>query len=200
MRPHYSLLTAPTTEPITLEEVSAHVRIDSTDDQDYLESLIAVSREYVDGVTGRVSMRSTWKVVADSWESLFGAWYSQQLAALFRTPLVSVQSVKYYAPDAGSITTMDTAEYRVITTVEPGMVQIIDDLPDVDDRPDAIQIEFTAGYASAELAPPVLNHAVKMFAAHLYEQRVPVAFASSTEVPFGLRAMLDNQRVGGWSA
>jgi len=70
MRPHYSLVTPPTSEPVTLEEVSAHVRVDSTDDQDLIDSLISVSREYVDNVTGRPAMSSQWRMVTDSWSEI----------------------------------------------------------------------------------------------------------------------------------
>lgn len=201
MRHHYSLLTAPQTEPITTDQATAHVRVDSEDDFLYLESIIPVAREYVDSMTGRVSASCGWKMVVDSWDSAFGSdlWNRKQVIGLYRVPLVSIQSVKYYAPDATSLTTMDAADYDAITTTEPGGIYFAGDVPEVDTtRPDAIQIEFTAGYSQPELAPAILRHAVKMMVAHFYEQRVPIAFASASEIPFGLRTMIENQKVGGW--
>jgi len=111
-----------------------------------------------------------------------------------------VQSIRYYAPDSDTLTTMSADDYIVVTTTEPGVIQIKCDLPPLDARPDAIQILFTAGYSSPDFIPPGLKHAIKMMAAHLYEQRTPVAFASPSEVPFGLRNLIESQKVGGWSA
>ena len=198
MRPHYTLTVAPYTEPITLAQVTAHVRVDSTDDQEYIADLIAVGREYVDSLTGRVSVQCTWKVTAASWDALMEE--SCDTAKLYRTPLVSVSSVKYYAPDAANLTTMPTTDYRVVTGYEPGVIQFIEDLPSVHERPDAIQITFVAGY-EYDQTPAILKHAVKMVVANLYENRVPVITGTiATELPQSLNNLIQNQRVGGWFA
>jgi uncharacterized phiE125 gp8 family phage protein len=198
MRPHYSLTTAPNTEPVTLAQVTAHVRVDSADDQEYITDLIPVGREYVDSITGRVSVQSTWMVTAATWADLFEL--SCDTAKLYRTPLVSVASVKFYAPDAATLTTMPTTDYRVITGYEPGMIQFIGDLPSVHERMDAIQITFVAGYGYDE-TPAILKHAVKMVVANLYENRVPVITGmTATELPQSLNNLIQNQRVGGWFA
>lgn len=198
MRPQYSITTPPASEPISTDKAAEHVRVDSADDIEYLAALITVAREYAEAVTGRTALTTAHRVVAPSWAA-FGI-ASDQSISLFRTPLVSVQAVKYYAPDAATITTMDTGDYRAITTTEPGILQITGDLPAVDCRPDAIQIEFTSGVATSALVPATMRHAIKMLVAHYYEQRVPIAFATSTEIPFGLRVLLEHQKIGGWSA
>lgn len=200
MRPQYSLTAAPTTEPVSIDQASEHLRVDSSDDVATIESLISVAREYVDSVTGRVSAVSIWKMVASSWADLFDPAQTDSFP-VYRTPLVAVQSISYYAPDAATLTTMSASLYRVITSTEPGLIQIHGDLPTVDDRPDAIQIAFTAGYSDPSLAPPVLRHAVKMMVAHLYENRLPVNSGNMvSEIPYTLQNMMENQKVGGWSA
>jgi uncharacterized phiE125 gp8 family phage protein len=209
MRPHYQLVTAPIDEPVSYDEASQHLRVDSTDDKDYILGLIGVAREYADSITGRSSALSTWKASAATWDDLFGIerdsfdfvrFQSGPVNAikLFRTPLVSVSSVKYYAPDAGSMTTMSANDYRVITSTEPGQVQITGSLPAVEDRPDAIQITFVAGYSLPRQSPQGLRHAIKMIVANLYENRQPVAFSSCNEIPFTLQTLLENQKTGGW--
>lgn len=198
MRPHYSLTVAPYNEPVTLAQVTAHVRVDSTDDQEYIADLIPVGREFVDSVTGRVSVECTWKVTAASWAALMEE--SCDTAKIYRTPLVSVSSVKYYAPDATSLTTMPTTDYRVITGYEPGMIQFIEDLPSIHERMDAIQITLVAGY-EYDTTPAILKHAVKMVVANMYENRVPVITGmTATEMPQSLNTLIQNQRVGGWFA
>ncbi|GAA5124654.1 hypothetical protein JIN84_12955 [Luteolibacter yonseiensis] len=198
MRPQYTLVTPPTFEPITYDQAAEHLRVDSVDDQTYVQALIGVAREYVDSVTGRVSAVSGWRVIAPSWACLFGQ-YSDTLS-LFRTPLVSVSAVKYYAAGATTLSTLPAEEYLVITGAEPGMVKFTGSLPSVADRPDAVQIEFTAGYADEAAAPNLLKHAIKLLVGHLYENRLPVAFASCQNLPWSLQAIIENQKVGGWFA
>jgi uncharacterized phiE125 gp8 family phage protein len=185
-------------EPVTRDEAAMHVRIDSPDDLTYLDALIGVAREYVEGLTGRVAVLSDLLLVGPSWNALIAS--NRDCIRIFRTPLVSVTSVKYYAPDAGSLTTMSSGNYRAITTMEPGLIQITGDLPSVDDRPDAIQIAFKAGNAKPCDASPMLRHAIKMVVANLYEQRVPIAFAQSYELPHTLNALISNLKLSGFSA
>jgi len=199
MRPHYTLVTPASSEPITLAQATEHLRVDSTDDIALVESLIPVGREIVEGITGRVALESEWRLIARTWADLCpDSPYTS--AFLHRTPLVSVESVKYYAEGADTLTTMSAADYAVITASEPGMIHFKETLPSVEDRPDAIQIEFTAGHTAVEDAPAVLKHAMKMLVAHFYETRTPIAFASSSEIPYTLQFLLNNQRVRGWLA
>ena len=213
MRPQYSIITQPATEPITLAQASAHLRVDSEDDNTYITDLIPVAREYVESVTGRVSNPTTFRLIASDWRDLFApekTHYNQNfdlrfgilgqsvenVIPLFRTPLVSVTSVQYFAPGATSITTMPSEDYSVIINAEPGLMHIKADLPALDARPDAIQIQFVAGVTDSTSA--TLKHAVKMLVAHLYENRMPVAFASCNEIPFALRSLIENQKIGGY--
>jgi len=200
MRPHYSITAQPDAEPITLAQASEHLRVDSTEDQAYISDLIPVAREYFDALTGRASAIATYVMTAETWEDLF---YqigrientSAYVIPIYRTPLLSVTSVKYYAPDADTLTTMSASDYRVITTAEPGMIQLKNSPPSVDDRIDAIQITFTAG---TDCAPAMSKHAIRMLVAHFYENRAPVAYASTYEIPFTLKALIENQKIGGF--
>ena len=192
MRPQYSITVAPTSEPITLSQASDHLRVDSTDDQSYISDLISVAREYFDAVTGRSSAPATYVLTAENWEDVFhGLSYA---IPIYRSPLVSVTSVKYHAATSGTLTTLDPSEYRVITSAEPGRVQLVNSPPAISDRIDAIQITFVAGN---DCPPAMSRHGIKMLVANFYEQRVPIAFASATEIPYTLRAIIENQKIGG---
>jgi uncharacterized phiE125 gp8 family phage protein len=196
MRPHYYIAIQPALEAVTYKEAADQLRVDSADDTVYIEALIGVAVEYVQDVTGRVGSKATWVCTADSWASLTQG-RSDKTVRIGRTPLVSVTSVQYYAPDATTLTTLSTDEYRVITATEPGILQPLEDWPEVDDRADAIQITFVAGQQDGCGAPPGWKHAVKMLVAHLYEERKPVAFASCNEIPFGLQSLIESQRMEG---
>lgn len=200
MLPHYQTITPPEVDPVSYEEAADHVRVDSSADLEYLTGLISVAREYVESVTGRASLEAGFRLTAPGWWSIISDEYLGTFSIpLMRSPLVSVESVKYYAPDSEELTTMDAADYRVITGLEPGMIQIKAAPPAAAIRPDAIQINFTAGYSDSGTTPPTLRHAIKLLAAHLYENRVPVNIGNIVnEIPFTLRTLLENQKIGGW--
>lgn len=201
MRPQYSISTQPDAEPITLNQASDHLRVDSTEDQTYIRDLISVAREYFDALTGRSSAITSYVLTAETWEDLFNQTgrinnTSAYVIPLYRTPLLTVESVKYYAPDATTLTTMSSSDYRVITGSEPGMIQLKDSPPSVDDRIDAIQIAFTAG---SDCAPAMSKHAIRMLVAHFYENRVPINIGNITsEMPFTLKSLIENQKIGGF--
>jgi len=213
MRPNYYISTQPQIEPVSLEEVTQHVRVDSSDDFDYLSDLIPVAREYIDSLTCRSSAATGWTLVAERWEDLFNdtrenhAEYIDPIYGvvdrskpltipLYRYPLASVSSVKYYPSGGGALTTLSTNEYRVVTTLDVGVIQLINSAPALADRPDAIQIAFTAGSLPASA---VNRHAIKMFVCHLYEQRAPISFgAEGKEIPFTLSALLTNLKSSGY--
>jgi uncharacterized phiE125 gp8 family phage protein len=197
-RPFYTLITPPTTEPISVEQASAHLRVDSEDDLTYIEALIGVAREYVDNVTGRVAMHSHHRVSANSWVGLTGPEFLDTVN-LYRSPLTSVTHVKYYPSGSNVLTTIPSTDYRVITGSLPGMVQFVIDLPTVEDRVDAIQITFTAGQTVMSAVTPGQRHAVQLLTAHLYENRVPVVIGNITaELPYSLKALIEQQKIGGW--
>jgi uncharacterized phiE125 gp8 family phage protein len=196
MRPHYSVISRPIPEAIDYAQAADHLRVDSSADITYIEGLIQVACDYVGDVTGRIGTQTTLLCVAGDWDDLTGG-DRLGLIRLGRVPLVSVSSIKYYAPNSAILTTLSTDDYRVITTTEPGMLQPVDKWPDVEERPDAIQITFVAGHNEGNPAPAAWKHAAKMLVAHLYEERKPVAFTSCQEIPFTLKNLIEHNRMEG---
>jgi hypothetical protein len=208
MRPQYSISIQPVYEPITLAQASDHLRVDSTDDQISISDLISVGREYFDEVTGRASAPTTYVLTAETWEDLFdptrdhrsdmprqSGIFNNYVIPIQRTPLVSVSSIKYYAPGASTLTTMSANDYRVITSAEPGRIQLVSSPPAIEDRIDAIQITFVSGN---DCPPAMSKHAIKMLVGHLYENRVSVNIGNITsEIPYTLRTLIENQKIGG---
>ena len=190
---HYTLITPPTQEPISVADAVGFLRSSgSAEESALIAAFISAARETVENFTGRSLLTTGWKVVADGW--------SGNAFTLDRTPLVSVSAVKYYAEGATTLTTLDTSAYALITTTQPGQVLFMDEPPALAERPDAVQIDFTAGAASPDLIPPTLIHAVRLLAQNYYDNRAAFAASSVNEIPLGLRHLLESQRVGGWVA
>jgi uncharacterized phiE125 gp8 family phage protein len=211
MRPHYTITKQPAEEPITYAELASHLRVDSDADTDYVTALISVAREWVDKVTGRAAIETDYLYTADSWETAAGLNYPEGYEMrttvtspvninLYRTPLVAVRSVKYFAPGSTALTELSTDDYRVVTGTEPGAISIYRNLPALEDRPDAIQIAFTAGHAETSEISAMHKHAVKLMATVLYENSMPIAPVDMKEIPYTLQAIIGQIKVGGWAA
>lgn len=208
MNKFYSLVTAPTEEPIDTLDAVAFLRADASESQ-YIEALVSVAREIVENFTGRALMAQTWKLTADRWRDCADARspladsVRARTIKLERSPLASVSHVKYWPAVGSTQLTLDASYYITQTGVEPGRIVLKydQDWPDLADRPDAVEITFVAGYASAAAVPASLRHAVSLTVSHLYDQRAPLNIGNIVnEIPFSLRHLLESQRVGNWSA
>jgi uncharacterized phiE125 gp8 family phage protein len=193
----YTLIAAPTVEPITTSDALSFLRADNADDSAYVAAIISVAREMVDTHTNRSGMRATWRMTCGSWDEAFeGRRFGTRVVRILRTPLASVDHVKIYEPGATTQTTLDAATY-VIADGKPGGLWFRDEPPATDDRPDAIQIQFKAGVETAAALPASYVHAVRLLVQHLYDQRAPITMSTVNELPFGLQHLLNQLRAGG---
>ena len=172
-------------------------------------ALIATAREMIENFTGRTLLRTSWLLSSDTWTGEGYHAYNQNYlhpasgyeVLLDRSPLVSVEYVKYWPADGTAQVTLDSSAYNIIAATTPGRLQLIDAAPALAFRADAVQIAFTAGLATAELVPRTLRHAILLLVATLYENRQAAAEVKSiVDIPFGLQHLLQSQRIGGWNA
>lgn len=188
----------------------AFLRVDGTaEEQQLIQELIAVAREVVEHFTGRVFLSQTWKLTMDKWPSSDWRWagpevsYSCDTIPLERTPLISVQSVKYYPANGGAQATLSSSAYHVLTGPQPGVVVLksTETWPDIFDRPDAVEVNFTCGYASAAAVPARMKHALRQTLLHAYDNRGAINIGNIVnELPFSLKSHLEGLRVGGYVA
>lgn len=194
------LVTGPATEPLTLADAKSYLRIDDEDQDTEVLRLIATAREFVEEQTGRALITQTWKLTLDRWPTGPGA--ASRTIVLDRSPLASVTSVQYYPDGSGTLSTVDAADYHVLTPRDIAGRIILDAdaaWPDADDRPDAIQITYVSGDSSAGAVKPIIKQAVLLMVKHQFENRLPVMTAGSVnELPFSLKHLIESQRVGGW--
>ena len=87
-----------------------------------------------------------------------------------RGPVVAVASIKYYKYDETELTTLSTELYKVIDK-EMESIIIIDDsfsFDSLDDRPDALQIAFSAGYVDKVKLPIEIKYGIILYMKSLY--------------------------------
>lgn len=195
-----TLFSAPTLEPVTLAEVKAHLRLDTTSNAEdtYLETLITAARAHIESVTNLALCTQTWDEYWDGWPS------SEFLLA--RAPLVSVTGL-YYTDSTAVESTVAATVYDVDTDSTPGRILLGygDVWPSATLHPkNPIRARYVAGYGStAQVAvasiPRPIKQALLLLVGHWYEHREQtdsnVAGAELKSIPFGVDALLANYRV-----
>lgn len=211
--PRLRLVTDATSEPVTLTEAKAFCRVDVSDDDTLLTSLIKAARRYVEKETGLALMTQAWTAVLDKWpqgegQGFGGPWWDGERQApisivtpttvleIPKRPFQAVTSVKLR--DAyGSLTTVDTAVYytevsdmrgrvsRVLGQIWPVVILA---------QTGAIEIAFTAGFDASPYAgvPDDLQTAIKVLVKFWYDNREPVADGRIGAIPNHVAQMLQH--------
>lgn len=175
------LLAGPATEPVTLDEAKAFLRVDGSDEDSFISTLITAARLHTESVTGRAMISQSWRVVRDGWPP-------DRKVRLPVAPLQSLTEIRAY--DADGVATMLTlAEFQPETGVSPAAIFVpvlVSGMPPTREH-DAIEIDYVAGCGDApEDVPQDLRHAVLILVGYWFEHRDAVIVAGSgAVVPMG---------------
>ncbi len=164
------VVTAPSSEPITLAEAKLHLRVDFSTDDDLITSLIEASRRRCEAAIGQAFVTTVFDWYLDRWPSTErGAYYPRITIPV--APVASVASITYY-DSTNTLQTWSSTEYDV-STGSPGRIGVGFGyvVPNVYSRLDAFKIRFTAGYGSASAVPANIKAAIKADLTNLYENR-----------------------------
>jgi uncharacterized phiE125 gp8 family phage protein len=182
---------APTTEPISLTEAKSHMRVDISDDDDYITSLITAAREYIEFATRRALITQTWRYSLEKWPT--GDEFE-----IPKPPLQSITTFQYTDSD-GTTSDVDSDLYEVDTDSEPARIKLAygQSWPsETLKATNPIQVTFVAGYGDdAEDVPGYLRHAIKFLVEHWYENREPVAAVTLMPVPLAVDSLIWLNRV-----
>lgn len=175
------LITPAASYAVTLAEAKAQTRVDGTDDDTYLNGLIAAASDHVEKYTGRSLGAQTWRLTTDGFTDEIRLPYG---------PVQSVTTLAYYDA-AGADQTLATG-WGLDNTVDPArIVRNVDaSWPDTQDRFDAVRITYVAGYSTV---PAPIKHAMLLLIGHWYEHREAVG-ESMAELPMAVDALLSNYR------
>jgi uncharacterized phiE125 gp8 family phage protein len=211
--PHFAIqvITPPASEPVSLVQIKQHLRVNFSDEDDLIGETIAEARELVEAWSGRALMPTTFKLVMDRFPLLPNSQFapgnpsvmapvvqntwpldpSVWAILLPRSPLIAVSSVQYY-DTADTLQTMDPATYLIDNISSPPRLAPTTGSywPSASYRPNAVQVTFQAGYATAALVPAALKRAVKLLVGHFYENREAVSAITLTEAPMAVQSLI----------
>lgn len=185
------LTIPPDVEPISLDEAKAHLRVDTSEDDELISSLITAAREFAEGFQNRSYTTQTWDLWLDHWPS-------KGYISTPRPPLQYISSIKCYSPDNTEYT-INPADYFADSKSEPGRVILAYGKcwPPVElRRANGIVVTFVGGYGEPTQVPKKMLLAMKLLIGFWYENReAAVTGAVSRELEFTVHSLLWQDRV-----
>ena len=202
------LTTAPTSEPLTTSEVKSFLRIDNSDEDAMVSSIISSARQMAEEYTLRAFISQTWDLWFDRWPNgrsnvLWDGTIQghanilstmQRFITIPRPPLISVSYLKTYGED-DSATTFSASNYIVDSNSTPGRIilKTSQTWPLSLRAGSAINIQFVAGYGTTSSGVPAqIKQAILVIAANLFEKR---GDEESATIPDLAKKLLNPYRV-----
>lgn len=186
------LTSPPASEPVTLAEAKAHLRLEHPLDDVTVTSLIVAAREYVEEYLWRALISQTWDLTIDAFPVFGGD------IPLAKGDVQSVTHVRYDDP-AGVEQTLASSKYIVDGYPPPRLVlrRAETGWPETTEDALAVRIRFVAGYgATAAAVPQAIKQAILLLVSQLYEHRTPeVTGAVIGQVKFAFEALLSPYRL-----
>ena len=171
------LITAAITEPITLAQLKAQCRVDTTDDDAVLTLAIQAARAKAENYTGTAIISQVWDQTLDA--------FPEAEIELLKPPVTTINSVTY-VDAAGATQTLPGASYSLDAATFPGWLLPAygTEWPETRDQANAVTIRFTTGYADANSVPGDMRAWLLLTAAFIYAQReVMVLGGKVAEIP-----------------
>ncbi len=163
--------TPPAREPVELQTVKRHLRVDNEYDDDLISDYIRAARFIIEGDVSRALITQTLTLTISN-EPL-GArsilipsvQINSGLLEVYYSPVQSVTGVSFI-DSAGGVQAF--TDFSVDINMEPSRLRL-NTFPGFNEQ---IQMEFVAGYGDdGSFVPPDLKMAIMVLTAHLYEHR-----------------------------
>lgn len=194
----YTLITGPTSEPVTLTEAKDHCRVAIAEDDGLIAGYILAARNYLEEISGRAFLTQTWDATFDGdWPWLYDidTHRHSRLIQLLKSPVQSVTSVTY-VDSTGATQTLASNQYVVDTASLIGNIYPAYGVtwPSVRCQRAAIIVRFVAGWTNN--FPDSLRHALLLLVGHWYENRESVVIGQTpSELPMSVASLVAPYRV-----
>lgn len=185
------LVTAPTEEPLTVAEAEHQTGAPAEVHRQHFMASITAARQFIESRLNRQLVTATWDQKLDRFPS------GRECIKLPKAPLQSA-AITYYDA-AGSLQTLATSVYKVVTSREPGEIHLKygQAWPVTYAEPDVVIVRFVAGYGAASAVPQGIKQAMKLLVTHWFEDRSAILVGSiSKELEFSLLNLLEAYSYG----
>lgn len=152
---------------ISLNDVKSHLRIDFSQEDAYITNLIKTATQRFENITGIDLITKQYKTFLDNFPCI------NTPIKIKRTKLQSIASIQYYLN--GVLTTFASSNYYFTETNHYSEIYLYDEKEypeEIDNRADAVVINFTSGFGASEANVPFdYKQAIMEYIAFLYKNR-----------------------------
>lgn len=181
-------VTDAATEPVTVEEMRAHLRLTGPEEDAAIAGFIKAARSHVEQVTRRA-------LIAQSWRLYLDAWPQGRVIRFPVAPVLSVQDVTVFDGN-GVPDTLSPDVWQLDRSSVPERLKIKLGAGVPASQMMAAEVDFTAGYGNGpEDVPEEFRQAIRLLAAHWFENREAGTELAEATLPFGLDRLLSTVRV-----
>ena len=197
-----AITTAPAEEPLTLAEAKTHLRVDFDDEDDSITALIKSARVRIEHETGRQLITAVYRMRMDRLPSGNG------MILIPRAPLQSIDAMSYIDVDGDSQTLVENTDFVVDSDREPARIRLAYNKtwPATRKQPNAVTIDFTAGYGAAEDVDELIKDAMRLTIGQNYEFREELISGTIVaQIPRGAESIITLYQISdeldeyGWS-
>lgn len=183
------VITGPSTASVSTADAKLHLRVAAgvTADDTYIDMLVKTAEIAVFNVTG-------WPVMSQVLEYRLDSFPCKQTLELNVANVTSVDSVKYDDTDDAEQTWSATNYWTDILSLPARLTKknTVNWPTTISNKPACVRIRITAGTALAANIPAHIRHAIKLLVSEWYESREDSAEIALTNIPSGVRYLLDN--------
>lgn len=172
-----------------LADVKEHLRVTSTHEDDLLGIYINAAITFVEKYAGISIRTTTWQL------NLPGFPTSYRYIELPRGPVTGIDSLYYH--DTDNVQTLwSSVEYQASLDELPARLWLLqdDNWEATYQRPDAVQVQYDAGYSSWTNVVDSVRLPIYYLVAHMHRYRQPVIEGSAHTLPWALRSSLQSIR------
>jgi uncharacterized phiE125 gp8 family phage protein len=194
-------LTQPTVEPVSIADAKAQCRVDDTgEDLNLFAAYISAARGWAESYTERTFIHTQWQLRTDAFPWEFRLPFPPMATATGFTD-VTLTYTSGIVNGIGTVVTLDPSNYRVDRQQTPGGVRTLygQTWPAYIVDRNSVTLTWWAGYGEdGTKVPAAVKSAILMLVAHLFRNREMTTESALSEVPFGVKAMLNTVRWGGY--
>jgi uncharacterized phiE125 gp8 family phage protein len=161
-----TIITPPSVEPVTVAEAKKHLRVEHSEDDAQITSLIVAARRGFETRTNRSLVTRTYRLDLDRFPAGRG-----QIRLPFG-PALSVAAVAYL-DDNGAPVTVSAGDYILDKTSDVATLTPVPDQcwPWATPRPGGVSVTYNAGYGDASAVPDDAKAAILLMLADFYDNR-----------------------------
>lgn len=175
----YVVTSAPAAEPLSSTEAKAHLRVDHSDEDTLISSIIIAARVAIENYLDR-------KLVTQTIAEYYDSFPLTDAITLSFWPVQSITSITYTDTD-GVSQTWDSSNYDVDLYGQYGQgparitPAYSKSFPATRDEMNAVTVTYIAGYGAASAVPDLIKSAMRLLISEMYENRVDAGHTKLTK-------------------